>query len=369
MRQKVLSLPKAVVVILGFVLVGLFLLIMNLSGWLVSGVSAFQKGYTLQCVAEIVAAIYTLGMLFLFEYGRELKKKGTGFLKGFYIGGFMVGYCFFAAVAMLYVQRLEPETELQPVGMIFIYILTMFLVGLNEEVIVRGVVLNLLLDRFTNSKKGILAAVIISSLIFGCAHIPNVFAGVPIESALIQASQATLLGILFAAIYLRSGSIWICIIVHAGTDFAGLLSSGIFGNGDMTDMIGNLTLLNLVVTVPLFLAPCIVLLRKRKLEEVVRIRAGEEVYPTEQEAENTATLSLVLGILGIVMGCSGYTVGVSLVGLLGSLISKKIKPQENGIATGAMITSIVGLVIAVIGIIVMMLVMPMLGDMDSFYNL
>ena len=51
---------------------------------------------------------------------------------------------------------------------------------------------------------------------------------------------------------------WICIIIHALVDFGGLMASGIFGNGDMTDMIGSLSVLNLVVTVPLFLVPCIV---------------------------------------------------------------------------------------------------------------
>lgn len=370
MKEKLMNLPKAVLVIISFILVAAFLLIMNLGGMLAAGVPAFQSGYTMQCIAEIIAAVYTLAMLFLFGYGRTLRERGEGFVKGFYVGGFMTGYCLFAATAMLYVQCMSEQSQVQPIGMILIYVLTMFLVGLNEEVIVRGVVLNLLLDRFSDTKKGVLGAVLISSLIFGCAHIPNVLAGVPLSSALIQSLQATLLGVLFAAIYLRSGNLWICIIAHAGTDFAGLLASGVFGNGEMTDMIGNLSWINLVVTVPLFLVPCVVLLRKNKLEEIVRKRRGEIVLPTFQEAENTATVSLVLGILGIVMGCSGYTLGISLVGWLGSLVSKKIKPQENGIATAAMITSIVGFVIGVIGMIVMMVIMPMMGVngdmMESF---
>lgn len=116
----------------------------------------------------------------------------------------------------------------------------------------RGIVLNLFADRFSNTRRGVLAAIILSSVIFGAAHIPNVLSGVPLSSALIQALQATLLGVLFAAIYLRSGNLWICIIIHALVDFGGLMASGIFGNGDMTDMIGSLSVLNLVVTVPLF---------------------------------------------------------------------------------------------------------------------
>lgn len=368
MREKFMKLPKWLVAVLGFVMVALFLLIMNGGGMVASLVPAFHRGYTMQCIAEIVAAVYTLAMLFLFGYGRALKEMGEGFVKGFYVGGFMTGYCLFAAAAMVYVQRMSGEMQVQSFGMILIYLLTMFLVGLNEEVIVRGVVLNLLLDRFSDTKKGVFGAIVISSLIFGCAHIPNVFSGVPLSSALIQAVQATLLGVLFATIYVRSGNLWICIILHAGTDFAGLMASGIFGNGEMTDMIGNLSLINLVVTVPLFLIPCVILLRKNKLEEIVRRRKGEMVIPTAQEAENTATVSLVLGILSIVMGCSGYTVGIGLVGLLGSIVSKRIKPQENGVATAAMVVSIVGMVFSLLGMVFMMAMLPMMGDMQNMEN-
>lgn len=366
MKEKLMKLPKWLVAVLGLVLVALFLLIMNVGGAAASIVPAFRGGYTLQCIAEIAAAVYTLAMLFLFGYGRAFKETGEGFVKGFYVGGFMTGYCFFSAAAMLYVQCMAGEIQLQSFGMILIYVLTMFLVGLNEEVIVRGVVLNLLLDRFSDTKNGVLGAVLISSLIFGCAHIPNVLSGVPLSSALIQSVQATLLGVVFAAIYLRSGNLWICIILHAGMDFAGLMASGIFGNGEMTDMIGSLSLLNLVMTVPLFLVPCLVLLRKNKLEEIVRKRRGEAVFSTSQEGENTATVSLVLGILSIVMGCSGYTVGIGLAGLLGSIVSKRIKPRENGVATAAMAVSIVGIVFSLLGLVFMTVMMPRMGDMQTY---
>lgn len=186
---------------------------------------------------------------------------------------------------------------------------------------------------------------------------------------MIQALQATLLGVLFAAIYLRSGNLWICIIIHALVDFGGLMASGIFGNGDMTDMIGSLSVLNLVVTVPLFLVPCIVLLRRSKLDEIVEMREGEIIIPSEREGENIATVSLVLGILGIVTGFVGYGAGFGLVGLLGAICSKKIKPQQNGTATVALITSIIGLVIAALMITAIMFLMPVLSDTSTLESI
>ena len=86
----------------------------------------------------------------------------------------MVGYCVYVAVAQLFLQSVSGSDGVRSAGGIMIYILTMFLVGMNEEVIMRGIVLNLFADRFSNTRRGVLAAIILSSVIFGAAHIPNV---------------------------------------------------------------------------------------------------------------------------------------------------------------------------------------------------
>ena len=354
MKNKILGLPKAVVIIIGIVITALFLVLMNLVGVAATHLTSITDSYMLQFIAELGVAVYAIGVLFLMGYQQSLKKTGVGFLRGFYIGGFMVGYCVYVLVAQLFLQSVSGTDGVRSAGGIIIYILTMFFVGMNEEVIMRGIVLNLFADCFSNTRRGVLAAIILSSMIFGAAHIPNVLSGVPLSSALIQALQATLLGVLFAAIYLRSGNLWICIIIHALVDFGGLMASGIFGNGDMTDMIGNLSILNLVVTVPLFLIPCIVLLRKSKLDEIVEMREGEIIIPSEREGENIATVFV------------GYGAGFGLVGLLGAICSKKIKPQQNGTATAALVTSIIGLVIAALMITVMMFLMPLLGDASTW---
>ena len=96
----------------------------------------------------------------------------------------MVGYCVYVAVAQLFLQSVSGSDGVRSAGGIMIYILTMFLVGMNEEVIMRGIVLNLFADRFSNTRRGVLAAIILSSVIFGAAHIPNVLSGVPLSSAL-----------------------------------------------------------------------------------------------------------------------------------------------------------------------------------------
>ena len=93
MKNKILGLPKAVVIIIGIVITALFLVLMNLVGVAATHLTSITDSYTLQFIAELGVAVYAIGMLFLMGYQQSLKKTGVGFLRGFYIGGFMVGYC------------------------------------------------------------------------------------------------------------------------------------------------------------------------------------------------------------------------------------------------------------------------------------
>lgn len=361
MKEKILKLPRAVVVVIGILIMAGFLGMMNGSVLLFSRVLP-QEGYVLQMAGELVGTVYILAVLALLHYLGILKEKGEGFLKGFYTGGFMVGYCGYVLVAQIYLQSMSQTGRLQSFGWIFTFVVTMFLVGLNEELVMRGAVLHLFLDKFGNTGKGVMVSAIASSVIFGAAHLLNIRSGVSVSSAVVQALQATLLGVLFAAIYLRTGNIWITVIAHALTDFAALAASGLFGVGDMIDGINAISWLNLVVTVPVFLIPTVILLRPSKLEEIVRRRGGENVLPTEKDVDTAAVLSLTLGIIGLVLGCSGYSIGISVVGIFASAFSRKYKKEGNGMALAGLILSVIGLVFSIVMSVAMTFLMPLLEE-------
>jgi membrane protease YdiL (CAAX protease family) len=83
-----------------------------------------------------------------------------------------------------------------------------------EEVFYRGIVL-----RATISK-GVLPAVLISSLLFGVSHVNNLFtsSSIPPVYVLEQAFQAALVGIFLAAVRLRMNAIWPTMAAHAAYD-------------------------------------------------------------------------------------------------------------------------------------------------------
>ena len=86
--------------------------------------------------------------------------------------------------------------------------------GILEEVIFRGVVISYLMKMFKGSNV-IIPVVIGSALLFGILHILNVFAGAPLDISILQFFSAFSFGIIFAAVYLRTGNLWASIILHA----------------------------------------------------------------------------------------------------------------------------------------------------------
>ena len=93
-----------------------------------------------------------------------------------------------------------------------------------EEYFFRGLFLKLAFQDGIRSSKQVLGVVLLSALSFGLAHLGNL-THQPLNATLFQVYYATAIGIFFAAIYLRTGSLWWTIILHCLVDFASVLLS------------------------------------------------------------------------------------------------------------------------------------------------
>lgn len=117
-------------------------------------------------------------------------------------------------------------------GILAVFPLMNFLTGFSEELLIRGLLLSVLLLKWGNTKKGIVLCVIGSSLLFGSAHLGNLFINPSLLVATFsQIIYATLIGIFFAACVLRSQSIWPAIVLHAAIDFLGQIQQIAVGGG------------------------------------------------------------------------------------------------------------------------------------------
>ena len=91
------------------------------------------------------------------------------------------------------------------------YIISMLFVGLVEELIFRGFVFKAM------EKDNLKVAIIVSSVTFGFGHIINLFIGGfdNVLSNICQVCYATAVGFLFVIIFIKSKSLWPCILTHS----------------------------------------------------------------------------------------------------------------------------------------------------------
>ncbi len=118
----------------------------------------------------------------------------------------------------------------------FVFCIT---VGLFEESLFRGVVFQGILRKTGNTLKGIWVAIITSSIIFGAVHVYTYVVGgsydlIGIIESIGKTLQTGAIGVLLAAVYLKTKNLWAVALVHTLNDFflmqAVMFSSSTLGN-------------------------------------------------------------------------------------------------------------------------------------------
>ena len=103
---------------------------------------------------------------------------------------------------------------------------SMALVGFAEEMIFRGFLFRALLK-----KDGPKVAVIVSAVTFGIGHIVNLLAGMATAENLMMIVFAIAWGFVFTMVYYKSGSLLLCILVHAVVDVLSVIAAEtVWGN-------------------------------------------------------------------------------------------------------------------------------------------
>ena len=119
---------------------------------------------------------------------------------------------------------------------VFIALLRATAPGFGEEIMFRGLgVANYM--RKIQSAGQIKVIFWLSSIVFGLIHLMNILAGGDPMAVIIQAIYATGVGMLFGAVYLRTGNLWPTILGHWSVDFFEFVRVDLSGSGGiMTGM-------------------------------------------------------------------------------------------------------------------------------------
>ena len=140
------------------------------------------------------------------------------------------------------------------------------MVGVAEEFLFRGVIAETLLEHFGTSRAGVWKACLLSGVLFGAAHLTNLSSSAPF-GVLMQCAFSASLGTLFAAIYFRTGNLWVTVFLHGAMDIASMLIGGLYGTTTLSESVSGYDA-SMLLTVVVYLLPVAFLLRKKKLPEV-----------------------------------------------------------------------------------------------------
>ncbi|MCR4924256.1 MAG: CPBP family intramembrane metalloprotease [Lachnospiraceae bacterium] len=131
----------------------------------------------------------------------------------------------------------------------FAGIRTSLFAGISEEVIFRAFIILPLMRRDADKKRMIIA-MIISSVLFGLIHGANALEGADPLVTLNQVVVTALLGMCFCALFLASGNLIFCILMHALTDIVAFMNvTGVSDNGIMQGTLTKGTIIDDVLVI------------------------------------------------------------------------------------------------------------------------
>lgn len=240
---------------------------------------------------EVICMLWPIGLVYVCGYMDIFSKRGLRrtFMAGLPLFLVYGGYL----TTSIWKAVFDPKMPLLPAEQIILSIITLIGIGIREEAIYRGIIVNLYEGKRFNSHKGLLYTAISSSFFFGAIHFGNLLAGVRLESTLVQVLVAWAMGMVNCAIYLRGGSIWGMMILHAMIDGSSLFDGFFYqsatvaaeaassGAIESVNSLGLLNLIPIVWCIPLALF----LLRKKKTQEIIARRQTENAAQMNTTAE------------------------------------------------------------------------------------
>jgi membrane protease YdiL (CAAX protease family) len=109
----------------------------------------------------------------------------------------------------------------EPVYRVFLFFIECLSIGFFEEIIFRGIILLFLVKRFSHERHGVLLSIVLSSALFGYFHFFNILSGASLGDTVLQVGYSFLVGMMWAVMYLKTGNLWLTMILHASYNFFG----------------------------------------------------------------------------------------------------------------------------------------------------
>lgn len=251
--------------------------------------NVFSNMYAYDIIGEAILAILAFIVLLFWKNSYVFTQKQEKFIPSLRYGWFylIMGLIFF----LLY-----GSTSMNNIPGVINTGIFALLVGIYEEFLCRGWLLNEFLERYGETKKGVWVSIIASGVIFGLIHFINVssngFAG-----TITQVLSASASGILFGFIYYRTKNIWSVVFLHAYWDFM-LFLGELAPVTEVTANVSVTTTLGIIGSILIVLSELIILLPFKK--DVEAKVDGGKLFKYGMIASACYFVSFIVLALGLV---------------------------------------------------------------------
>ena len=110
---------------------------------------------------------------------------------------------------------------------------TSLMAGISEEIAFRGIPGSYLMRQWREEGK-IPVVMLLTSVLFSLLHAANLFVGAALVSTLLQLLVSFGIGMLFCAVFLRTGSLLPCMLIHIAHDVISFLNVVAYSDGVIT---------------------------------------------------------------------------------------------------------------------------------------
>ena len=118
-------------------------------------------------------------------------------------------------------SAISGDARLTRPELIPLFALDALMIGVFEEIAFRGVLFPLLLENRRGTTRQIFRTTVAVSAVFGLVHLVNLLEGAGIGPTLLQVGYSFLIGGMCSIVLLKSGNLFLCILLHAIYDFCG----------------------------------------------------------------------------------------------------------------------------------------------------
>jgi hypothetical protein len=184
---------------------------------IVTASGIFHAIFHIEALVQIALADLALSVLGIFLLNRLGWWGNAGYSTGIRFVQVSLFILPFAIAMLSLAEGIRVTAPVTVMG----FALLAILIGFAEETFFRGIIFTTLLP------KGTIPAVVISSFLFAAPHLLNAVGGLwDLTFTLVDTFAAFGVGVTFAALCLRTGSIWPAIGLHALFDFTAFISLG-----------------------------------------------------------------------------------------------------------------------------------------------